>query len=78
MFIETLPGMVQSRILSFLYLESKRFNRKESSKLARNLLVKVKSLIFGSREQHGICLIQCLKQMLMSGLLVLVWTLPLW
>ncbi|GMI64800.1 hypothetical protein like AT4G29560 [Hibiscus trionum] len=38
MFIETLPGMVQSRILSFLALENKRFNEKELSKLARNLL----------------------------------------
>ena len=38
MFIETLPGMVQSRILSFLALENKRFNGKELSKLARNLL----------------------------------------
>ncbi|XWS26712.1 hypothetical protein CRYUN_Cryun26dG0053900 [Craigia yunnanensis] len=28
------PGLVQSRILSFLALENKRFNRKESSKLA--------------------------------------------
>ncbi|XWS72170.1 hypothetical protein CRYUN_Cryun02cG0017000 [Craigia yunnanensis] len=38
MFIETLPGMMQSRILSFLALENKRFNGKDLSKLARNLL----------------------------------------
>ncbi|XVF35002.1 hypothetical protein REPUB_Repub18cG0107300 [Reevesia pubescens] len=44
MFIETLPAMVLSRILSFLALENKRFNGKELSKLARNLL----------SESHGL------------------------
>ncbi|XVE70588.1 hypothetical protein DITRI_Ditri10aG0083500 [Diplodiscus trichospermus] len=46
MFIETLPGMVQSRILSFLALENKRFNGKELSKLARNLLSESQELDF--------------------------------
>lgn len=46
MFIETLPGMVQSRILSFLALENKRFNGKELSKLARSLLSESRELDF--------------------------------
>ncbi|GMI97796.1 hypothetical protein like AT4G29560 [Hibiscus trionum] len=46
MFIETLPDMVQSRILSFLALENKRFNAKEFSKLARNLLSEDQGLDF--------------------------------
>ncbi|KAL4282479.1 hypothetical protein GQ457_16G003280 [Hibiscus cannabinus] len=46
MLIETLPGMVQSRILSFLALENKRFNAKGLSKLARNLLSENQGLDF--------------------------------
>ncbi|KAE8735421.1 putative 1-aminocyclopropane-1-carboxylate oxidase [Hibiscus syriacus] len=45
-FIETLPGMVQSRILSFLALENKKFNEKELSKMARNLLSENNGLDF--------------------------------
>ncbi|KAG8489235.1 hypothetical protein CXB51_017264 [Gossypium anomalum] len=46
MFIETLPGMVQSRVLSFLALENERFNGKELSKLARSLLSESQGLDF--------------------------------
>ncbi|XP_017644865.1 uncharacterized protein LOC108485526 [Gossypium arboreum] len=46
MFIETLPGMVQSRVLSFLALENERFNGKELSKLARSLLTESQGLDF--------------------------------
>ncbi|EOY30485.1 Fanconi anemia group E protein [Theobroma cacao] len=46
MFIETLPSMIQSRILSFLALEKKRFDGKELSKLARNLLSESQELEF--------------------------------
>ncbi|OMO91612.1 Fanconi Anemia group E protein [Corchorus olitorius] len=46
MFIETLPGMVQSRILSFLAVENRRFSGKELSKLARHLLSESQELEF--------------------------------
>ncbi|XP_031252390.1 uncharacterized protein LOC116117084 [Pistacia vera] len=38
MFIETLPGFVQSRILSFLAFENKRFNARELCGLARDVM----------------------------------------
>ncbi|XP_050215830.1 uncharacterized protein LOC126666945 [Mercurialis annua] len=38
MFIQTLPDMVQSRILSFLALEHQRFCKRDLTRLARSLL----------------------------------------
>ncbi|PON45456.1 Fanconi Anaemia group E protein, C-terminal [Trema orientale] len=38
MFVQTLPNMVQTRILSFLAVERRRFCRRDLCKLARNVL----------------------------------------
>ncbi|KAL6224162.1 hypothetical protein ACLB2K_003018 [Fragaria x ananassa] len=38
MFIQTLPNMVQARVLSFLALDRERFSGRELGKLARNVL----------------------------------------
>ncbi|KAL6226667.1 hypothetical protein ACLB2K_000628 [Fragaria x ananassa] len=38
MFIQTLPNMVQARVLSFLALDRERFSSRELGKLARNVL----------------------------------------
>uniref|UniRef100_A0A2N9EP61 Uncharacterized protein n=1 Tax=Fagus sylvatica TaxID=28930 RepID=A0A2N9EP61_FAGSY len=50
MFIETLPSTVQSRILSFLAYEHRRFCRTDLSRLARNVLSGNQELDFWAKR----------------------------
>ncbi|KAJ0591461.1 putative fanconi anemia group E protein [Helianthus annuus] len=50
MWMQTLPNMVQARILSFLVYENAKFNKQELSKLARELLFNATEVDFWVRR----------------------------